>query len=103
MRIRHCDVRHDPVDNDGSLPCSVPRGCASIVRTLAREIDARDFDPSFPATFPRFVQHAFWAFCAQEGLNICNGNRIDDSQACENVGCPVFESCARVPLRPERH
>jgi hypothetical protein len=38
----------------------------------------------------------------QEGLNVCNGNQIEDSQACENVRCPVFETCARVPLRPER-
>ena len=38
----------------------------------------------------------------QEGLNVCNGNQIEDSRACENVRCPVFETCARVPLRPER-
>jgi hypothetical protein len=38
----------------------------------------------------------------QEGLNVCNGNQIEDSRACENVSCPVFETCARVPLRPER-
>jgi hypothetical protein len=82
--------------------CYAPRGCASIVRGLASEIDARSFDPSFPATFPRFVQHALWSFCAQDGLNICNGNQIADSWACENVRCPVFETCARVPLRPGR-
>jgi hypothetical protein len=74
------------------------------IRTIlkvAHEIDARTFDPNFPAaTFPRFVQHALWAFCAQDGLNVCNGNQIDDSQSCEKVSCPVFESCARVPLRP---
>src|SRR5215207_2210659 len=78
--------------------CYAPQGCASIVRALASEIDARAFDPIFPATFPRFVQHALWAFCAQDELNVCNGNQIDDSQACEKVSCLVFESCARVPL-----
>ena len=82
--------------------CYAPRGCAAIVRALASEIDARAFDPSFPATFPRFVQHALWAFCAQDGLNVCNGNQVEDSRACENASCPVFESCARVPLRPGR-
>ena len=71
------------------------------MRQVAHEIDARTFDPNFPAaTFPRFVRHALWAFCAQDGLNVCNGNQIDDSQACEKVSCPVFESCAWVPLRP---
>jgi hypothetical protein len=82
--------------------CYAPRGCASAVRALAHEIDARAYDPSFPAIFPRFVQHALWAFCAQDGLNVCNGNQVDDSRACENVTCTVFETCARVPLRPER-
>jgi len=82
--------------------CYAPWGCASIVRQLADEVDARAFDPSFPATFPRFVQHALWAFCAPDGLNVCNGNRVNDNRACENVSCPVFNTCARVPLRPER-
>jgi hypothetical protein len=82
--------------------CYVPQGCAALVRALAQEIDARAFDPSFPALFPRFVQHALWRYCAQDGLSICNGNQIDDSRACENVSCAVFKACARVPLRPER-
>jgi hypothetical protein len=30
----------------------------------------------------------------------CNGNRIDDRARCEQSDCPVFESCARVPLKP---
>jgi len=71
-------------------------------RRLAGEIDARTFDLRFPATFPRFVQHALWRYGAQDGLNVCNGNQIDDSRACENESCPVFAACARVPLRPGR-
>src|SRR3954453_903229 len=82
--------------------CYAPRGCAFIVRRLAGEIDARSFDPSFPAIFPRFVQHALWRDGARDGLNVCNGNQIEDSRACANASCPMFESCARVPLRPER-
>jgi hypothetical protein len=93
--LAHCDAEH--AYGPG---CYAPQGCAAIVRALASEIDARAFDPSFPRTFPRFVQHALWAFCAQDGLDVCNGNQIDDSRACQNVCCPVFESCARVPLRP---
>ena len=50
--------------------------------------------------FPRFVQHAIWRFCAESGLNRCNGHRIDDRQACEQAECPVFAGCARVPLKP---
>ena len=81
---------------------ATPLGVAPPVRRLAHEIEARAFDPSFPATFPRFVQHALWAFCAQDGLEVCNGNQVEDSRACANSSCPVFKTCARVPLRPAR-
>ena len=56
--------------------------------------------PDGPAFFARLVQKAIWLFCAEAGLGICNDNQIEDSRACENVSCPVFETCARVPLRP---
>src|SRR3954468_10701151 len=77
--------------------CYAPQGCASIVRALASEIDARTFDPRFPATFPRFVQHALWAFCAQDGRNVCNGNQVEGSRACENVDCPGLRAAAGCP------
>jgi len=70
------------------------------VRQLALAIDARGFDPSFPTIFPRFVQHALWRYCAQDGLNICNGNEIEDSRACENASCPVFTTCAACRCGP---
>ena len=79
--------------------CYRPGKCADIVRQLAHEYDARELDPSFPKVFPRLVQHALWHFCAQEGLNICNGVQIDDALPCENVDCPVFEACGRLSLR----
>jgi hypothetical protein len=41
----------------------------------APRIDARQFNPGFPQTFPRFVQHAVWQYCSQNGLDVCNGNR----------------------------
>ncbi|HEV7437168.1 MAG TPA: hypothetical protein VGO22_20235 [Pseudorhizobium sp.] len=58
--------------------CYVPGGCSSIIENFARRTDAREFNPDFPACFPRFVQYAIWRFCAQSKFNICNGDQIDD-------------------------
>jgi hypothetical protein len=80
--------------------CYAPTGCAAIIERLAAEIDARQFNSSYPANFPRFVQHAIWRFCAEWGLNRCNGRRIDDRVRCGQADCPVFDGCARVPLKP---
>jgi hypothetical protein len=80
--------------------CYAPGGCAALVERLASKIDARRFNPAFPANFPRFVENAIWRFCAEAGLNRCNGHRIDDRAACEQTDCPVFESCGRVALKP---
>ncbi len=30
------------------------------------------------STFSRFVHLAVWRYCSQQGLDICNGNRVDD-------------------------
>ena len=80
--------------------CYRPGGCADIIEQIAGNIDARRFDPAFPANFPRFVQFAIWRFCAEAGLNRCNGNRIDDRAPCDQIGCPVFDACAHVALKP---
>jgi hypothetical protein len=80
--------------------CYAPAGCAAIIERIAGQIDARRFNPAYPANFPRFVQHAIWQFCAESGLNRCNGRRIDDRARCEQTDCPAFASCARVPLKP---
>ena len=56
------------------------------------------FNPAFPAVFPRFVQHAIWRYCAQSGLDVCNGNRIDDRKSCENVYCQIHNICDRIAL-----
>lgn len=79
--------------------CYQPGGCAAIIRCIATRIDAGEFNSTFPAVFPRFVQHAIWAFCAQSGLAVCNGNRIDDTARCENTHCQLFRSCDRIALR----
>ena len=39
-----------------------------VVEIVAARIDARTFNRAFPAAFPRFVQHAIWRYCAQNGL-----------------------------------
>jgi len=77
--------------------CYRPRGGAEIIETVAAEIDASQFDRRFPKVFPRFVQYAIWRYCAQQGLDICNGNQIDDRKPCENVQCALYKSCDRSP------
>jgi hypothetical protein len=79
--------------------CYRPGGCADIIQTVAERIDTRQFNPTFPQTFPRFVQHAIWRYCSQSGLDICNGNRIDDARRCGNLDCRVRLMCDRIPLR----
>jgi hypothetical protein len=78
--------------------CYRPGGCAEIIEAVAQRIDARAFNPAFPAVFPRFVQHAIWRYCAQSGLDVCNGNRVDDRKACENVYCQIRNICDRIAL-----
>jgi hypothetical protein len=73
-------------------------GCAEIIATVADRIDARAFNPAFPAIFPRFVQHAIWRYCAQSGLAVCNGNRIDDRKFCDNAYCQVHNICDKTAL-----
>jgi hypothetical protein len=82
--------------------CYRPGGCAEILSFLATHIDARQFNPAFPARFPRFVQSAIWRYCAENGLDICNGNWIDDDSRCGNGHCQLFRRCDRVALRNER-
>jgi hypothetical protein len=60
-------------------------GCVGVLEAISQCTDARTFNPEFPTFFPRFVQHAVWRYCAQLGLNVCNGNRIDDRGSCANV------------------
>jgi hypothetical protein len=81
--------------------CYRPGGCADILSVLATNIDARQFNRAFPATFPRFVQSAIWRYCAENGLDVCNGNRIDDDTRCDNGHCQLFRRCERIALRAQ--
>jgi hypothetical protein len=78
--------------------CYEPSCCAEIISHVVQRIDARSFNTSFPATFPRFVQHAIWRYCAQQGLDVCNGNRIDDRKSCDNIFCQIRKYCDRKAL-----
>ena len=78
--------------------CYRPGGCSAIVALIASQIDAQRFNPAFPAIFPRFVQSAIWRYCAESGLDTCNGNRIKDTARCENAHCQLFRSCDRKVL-----
>jgi hypothetical protein len=80
--------------------CYRPNGCAEIIGRIAKRIDARKFNPSYPKNYPRFVQHAVWRYCAQLELAICSGNTIDDRYRCGNQRCPLYQRCDRVPLHP---
>jgi hypothetical protein len=79
--------------------CYRPGGCADIIQTIAEHIDARQFNPSFPKVFHRFVQHAIWRYCSQSGLDVCNGNQINDGYRCDNISCQARLMCDRVALR----
>lgn len=79
--------------------CYAPGGCADILRCFAETVDARQFNPTFPPVFPRFLQFCLWHFCATDGLNQCNGNRVDDREPCRLRFCPTGPNCDRLPLR----
>jgi hypothetical protein len=79
--------------------CYQPGGCADIIRAIADQIDARQFNRAFPQVFPRFVQHAIWRYCSQQGLDICNGNRVDDRHNCQNRYCRLYGICDRIRLK----
>jgi hypothetical protein len=92
--LQDCGIPH----NYGAA-CYATGGCAEVVRAVAGRIDARAFNSKFPARFPRFVQHAIWRFCAADGLNLCNGNRIDDRKPCQVTYCYLHQKCDRKPLK----
>ena len=79
--------------------CYRSGGCANIIRAVASQIDARQFNRAFPKVFPRFVQHAIWRYCNQQGLDICNGNRVDDRHRCQNRHCRLYGICDRIRLK----
>jgi AMP-binding enzyme/AMP-binding enzyme C-terminal domain len=80
-------LRRFAAEHAYGVACYRPRQCADIIQRVADRIDAREFGRRYPRRFPRFVQHAIWRYCAQEGHDICNGNRINDDGRCQNTAC----------------
>jgi hypothetical protein len=91
-------LRRFRADHAYGLACYQPGGCAEIIETVSQQIDARQFDRRFPSAFPRFVQHAVWHYCSEQGLDICNGNQIDDRKRCDNKECDLYSTCNRKTL-----
>ena len=91
LKRAHADHPYGP-------QCYGPMGCAAILATLSGAIDARQFNSRFPKNFPRYIQHAIWTYCSGEGLNVCNGNRLDDDARCQNRECRLFGACDRIRL-----
>jgi len=79
--------------------CYQPDGCEAVLRLIAGDIDARQFNRKFPQAFPRFVQHAVWRYCAGSAFDECNGNSVDDSDRCANDYCRLFRQCDRLALK----
>lgn len=75
--------------------CYGDNGCAALIETISAQIDARQFNENFPQHFPRYIQKAIWRYCAQDGLSICNGHKVDDSSRCQNTTCRLFGRCDR--------
>jgi hypothetical protein len=79
--------------------CYGPTGCAAVLSALSDAIDARQFNSAFPRVFPRYVQRAIWAYCAEDGLHVCNGRTIKDGHRCKNLDCRLYFACDRLALR----
>jgi hypothetical protein len=97
--VRTGILRRFDADHPYGPACYQPGGCADIIQAAADQIDASQFNPRFPKAFPRFVQHSIWRYCAEKGLNVCNGKRINDDDRCNNLYCQLRSMCDRVALR----
>jgi hypothetical protein len=92
--LETCGIAHQY-----GVGCYSRGGCADVIQLASSLINATRFNASFPGVFPRFVQHAIWRFCAADGLNLCNGNRIDDRDRCQISYCQLFRNCGRKQLK----
>ena len=85
-------LRRLGADHPYGVRCYRPADALTFSARFAASIDARQFNPAFPPTFPRFVQNAIWRYCAENGLDICNGNRIDDRQPLRQCALPAVST-----------
>jgi hypothetical protein len=99
--LHRTGILHDyRLDHPYGSRCHAQDGCLGVIQDLARHIDCREFNPSLPAHFPRFVQYHIWAYCGQSGENICNGNKCKPGKP--NPACVLYQQqlCAELP--PQR-
>jgi hypothetical protein len=77
--------------------CHTQAGCLGVIHDLAIRIDCREFNPTLPPHFPRFIQYYIWAYCGQSGENICNGNKCKPGKP--NLVCVLHQErlCAQFP------
>jgi hypothetical protein len=80
--------------------CHSQTGCLGVIHDFLSRIDCREFNPTLPADFPRFIQYHIWAYCGQAGENICNLNRCKPGKP--NPACVLYQKrlCAQLP--PQR-
>jgi len=77
--------------------CHTQKGCLGVIQDFAKRIDCRQFNPTLPAHFPRFIQYHIWAHCGKNGENICNLNKCKPGDP--NPACVLHQQqlCAELP------
>jgi hypothetical protein len=80
--------------------CHGQTGCLGVIQDLANRIDCREFNPTLPASFPRFIQYHIWAYCGQAGENICNLNKCKASKP--NADCILHQQRLCDEFPPQR-
>ena len=79
--------------------CYRANGCAEIIETVARKIDASQFDHRFPKTFPRFVQHAIWRYCcSSKASTSATATRSMTAHHAKTTVAKLYSSCDRICL-----
>ena len=53
------------VDHAYGPRCHRQTGCLGVIQDFASHIDCREFNPTLPAHFPRFIQYHMWAYGGQ--------------------------------------
>lgn len=92
------------IDHLYGVQCFRQNRCAGLLLQLSEQIDAQNYNETYPSFFPRFVQNAIWRYCAQSELNECNGVRINDRHRCKNQTCRLHLACDRERLgRAQAH
>jgi hypothetical protein len=99
--LHRTGILHDyRLDHPYGSRCHAQDGCLGVIQDLSRRLDCREFNPSLPAHFPRFIQYHIWAYCGQAGEDICNLNKCKPGKP--NPACALYQQqlCAELP--PQR-